>query len=333
MPPLTPRTMREPRTPVRATRLRVGPAGRGVGGGGLRGGRLGGGDLGQLLLGGERHRLDLADLDLLHGDGERLARHRGDLRRDDLAEALAELVVVVVDLAGPHRRQRDQRELGVDPLRAATPCGGSSGSRAGPCRQSFERVVGSSARSRGEEPARIPATSATTRSRSSFTTTWSNSDAWASSAAAAARRRSRASGVSVPRLTRRRRSSSPRGRHQEDQHRRLLQALDLQGALHVDLEQHVPARRRGAPRPVGGACPSGRRRPRTTRRSPRRRARPRTAPWSRTRSRRRRPRPGGGRGSSRRPTTRGWGRLDCNRFDDRALADPGGSGEHEEHVS
>ena len=76
---------------------------------------LGGSDLGELLFG-QRDRFDLADLDLLDGDRERLARHRGDLRRDDLAEALAELVVVVVDLAGPHRRQRDQRELGVDPL-------------------------------------------------------------------------------------------------------------------------------------------------------------------------------------------------------------------------
>ena len=74
---------------------------------------------------GSGHRLDLADLDLLHRDRERLARHRGDLRRHDLAEALAELVVVVVDLPGPHRRQRDQRELGVDPLEQVLPCGGS----------------------------------------------------------------------------------------------------------------------------------------------------------------------------------------------------------------
>ena len=36
--------------------------------------------------------------------------------RHDPAEALAELVVVVVDLPGPHRGQRHQRELGVDLL-------------------------------------------------------------------------------------------------------------------------------------------------------------------------------------------------------------------------
>ena len=62
----------------------------------------------------DRLGLDLAGLDLLEGDRQRLARHRGDLRRDDLAEALAELVVVVVDLAGPHRGERHEGELRAD---------------------------------------------------------------------------------------------------------------------------------------------------------------------------------------------------------------------------
>ena len=48
---------------------------------------------------------DLAGRDLFERDRQRLARHRGDLRRHDPAETLAELVVVVVDLAGPHRRR------------------------------------------------------------------------------------------------------------------------------------------------------------------------------------------------------------------------------------
>src|SRR4249919_1686874 len=40
---------------------------------------------------------DLARLDLLEGDRQGLARHRRDLRGHDLAEPLAQLVVVVVD--------------------------------------------------------------------------------------------------------------------------------------------------------------------------------------------------------------------------------------------
>src|SRR5260370_18981592 len=105
MPPVTPSTMTRP-----------GSAGRGSGGGGIGGAagwargllgrRLGGGGLSRRgfalrFLGGERDRFDLAGFDLLHGDRQRLAGHRGDLRRDDLAEALPELVVVVVDLPGP----------------------------------------------------------------------------------------------------------------------------------------------------------------------------------------------------------------------------------------
>src|SRR4051794_23305344 len=62
---------------------------------------------------------DLADLDLLERDRERLARHRRHLRGNDLAQSLAELVVVVVDLASPAGGQRDERELRVLALEEA----------------------------------------------------------------------------------------------------------------------------------------------------------------------------------------------------------------------
>ena len=83
------------------------------------------------LVGSMRLELDLAGRDLLERDRQRLARHRRDLRRHDLAEALAELVVVVVDLAGPHRRQRHQRELRVDLVASAPRCGVRSATRGG----------------------------------------------------------------------------------------------------------------------------------------------------------------------------------------------------------
>ena len=86
---------------------------------------------------------------------------------------------------------------------------------------------------------RIPATSATTRSRSSLTTTTSNSPARASSSAAAARRASsvgRRLGAppdEAPAQLRRRR------RLHEHEHRLRELPLDPERPLHVDLEQHV----------------------------------------------------------------------------------------------
>src|SRR4051794_26215439 len=110
IPPETPSTTRRPRQTSAAA---TGGSARVVGRSGVTG-------LGELRLRGERGELllgrqvpldDLADLDLLEGDRKRLARHRGHLRRHDLAEALTEVVVVVVDLPGPARCERHEREL------------------------------------------------------------------------------------------------------------------------------------------------------------------------------------------------------------------------------
>src|SRR3990170_4118789 len=59
-------------------------------------------------------RLDLALGDLLEGDGERLVLQAGlDQRRDELGPALAELVVVRVDLSRAPGGEDHQRVLGV----------------------------------------------------------------------------------------------------------------------------------------------------------------------------------------------------------------------------
>src|SRR5512141_1791735 len=104
---------------------------------------------------------DLALTDLLEGDRKRLvAQARLDERRDELRAALAELVVVRVDLSGPLGRQDHQRVLGVDlreevvDLRLDHGCVGPS------------LEVGN--------PWMIATSRSTARSRSSFTSTWSN---------------------------------------------------------------------------------------------------------------------------------------------------------------
>src|SRR3954452_15996304 len=58
---------------------------------------------------------DLVGGDLLEPDAQRLASGRGDLRRHHVAEALAELVEVGVDVARPAGGEGDKPELGVDP--------------------------------------------------------------------------------------------------------------------------------------------------------------------------------------------------------------------------
>src|SRR5919199_5051143 len=133
MPPLTPSSTRAPESGVRAA---PGPAWCSTGPGrwcspassGVtppRGSPLataglldGAGHLGrtlpvQLLLG-----------ELLQRHGERLAVGAGvDHRRDVLADALAELGVVAVDLAGAARGPDHQRVLGVDPRQQVVDAG------------------------------------------------------------------------------------------------------------------------------------------------------------------------------------------------------------------
>ena len=72
---------------------------------------------------------DLVGGDLLEADRQRLAGHRGHLRRHDGAQALAQLAEVGVDLAGPAGRQGHQGELGVDPAEELLDRQGSSSCR------------------------------------------------------------------------------------------------------------------------------------------------------------------------------------------------------------
>ena len=113
---------------------------------------------------------------------------------------------------------------------------------------------------------------------------------------AAARRRSISAGVvGAPRSTSRRRCSSRDG-GRTNTSRRVGELLpDRQRALDVDLEQHVVTGGEVLLDRAPGACPSGRRRPRTTRGSPpASRRRLELVPGRRSGSRRRRPRPGRG---------------------------------------
>ena len=78
----------------------------------------------------------------------------------------------------------------------------------------------------------------------------------------------------------------PARRPHEHEQRLGERRLHGQRALHVDLEHHVVARVELRRRRTAGACPSGRRRPRTTRGSHRRRGSARTPRGSRSGSRR-----------------------------------------------
>ena len=128
---------------------------------------------------------DLAGGDLLQGDRQRLAGHRGHLRRHDGAQAFAQLVEVGVDLPAPHGGQAHQGELRIDPIEqildgwlhhggvavrhregllrwgAVGGRGGSGLAGAGPGRASIGGTLRPS----------IPATSLAARSTSSLTTT------------------------------------------------------------------------------------------------------------------------------------------------------------------
>ena len=114
----------------------------------------------------------------------------------------------------------------------------------------------------------------------------------------------------VPRLTRRRRSSSGDGGLHEHQQRLGELLSDLQRALDVDLEQDVVARRRGGPPPGARGVPF--RSPKTSNALEEPagvHAAPRTPPGSRSGSRPRRPRPAAGHGWWPRPRARASGRA------------------------
>src|SRR5690606_6436018 len=97
IPPATPRTMRRPSSKTRRPGLVVAGPGPGV--------------LVRLGALARAHHHDLVAGDLLERDRQRLAGDRGDLRRHDRAEPLAQLVEVRVDLTGALRAERDECEL------------------------------------------------------------------------------------------------------------------------------------------------------------------------------------------------------------------------------
>src|SRR4051794_2316332 len=160
--------------------------------------------------------LEEARLDLAHGDGQRLLpRARLHQRTDVLQQALAELGVVVVDLAGALGRVDDQRVLRahlaeeVVDRRVGDALGDVSGDDTG---QRHAHVADSWGEGR-EAPATAGPTSnstnfAATACTSSLTSATSNSERAASSSVAVCSRRANCASFSVPRL-RSRRSSSP----------------------------------------------------------------------------------------------------------------------------
>src|ERR671939_285374 len=135
--------------------------------------------------------LDLALGDLLEGDGQVVLGGGVDHRRGELLErALAEVVVVGVDLTGALGGDDHARVGRVDMLQEAVDAG-----------RDHADILERTRRSN----------SSTARSRRSLITTSSNSSLAASSSRAVARRASTWSGRSVPRPTRRARSASSDG--------------------------------------------------------------------------------------------------------------------------
>src|SRR5262249_9747968 len=148
----------------------------------LHGHELSAFELGRVAFVVDRHGFDLARLDLLERDRQRLARHRRDLRRHDLAETLTELVVGVVDLAGTLRRKGDQRELrthAIEELLHARlhEVGAALGHVGAPASRGQREMwcAKSAGQRRSRRAWRIAATSSTARDRTSFTTTASKS--------------------------------------------------------------------------------------------------------------------------------------------------------------
>src|SRR6478609_3824628 len=141
--------------------------------------------------------LDLARFDFLECDREVVLGAGLDHRRRELVErALAEVVVVGVDLAGALRGHDHTGVIGVDDLEEAVDA-----------RRDHE--LESSGRS--NSPRTTSASSSVACSSRSLTATYSNSLSASSSSSAVASRASTSSGASVPRPTRRARSASTDG--------------------------------------------------------------------------------------------------------------------------
>src|SRR4051812_34366653 len=141
--------------------------------------------------------LDLAGGDLFEGDRQVVLRPRLHHRGRELVEgALAEVVVVRVDLPGALGGDDDARVVGVDLVQQLV-------------NSWLDHGVESSGRD--SAPRTIDSSSSTAFSSRSLTTTCGNSGSASSSSRAVCRRRSTSSAVFVPRPTRRARSASSEG--------------------------------------------------------------------------------------------------------------------------
>src|SRR2546423_12874911 len=139
---------------------------------------------------------ELALGDLLERHREVVLRARLHERRWEVVErALAELVVVVVDLASPLRGDDDQRVARVDVVEELIDTRMDHGPAMLPAAARSSRLT-------------MPSSSSTARSRTSFTITWSNSSSSASCSRATASRSSISPPLSVARSRRRRAGSA-----------------------------------------------------------------------------------------------------------------------------
>src|SRR5262245_28014016 len=170
-------------------------------------------------LGGEQVGVDLAQR-----DGQRLLlRNRLDQRADVLQQALAELAVVGVDLAGTLGREDHQRVLRGGLLQQLVDGRVGNAFRVRDCHGVAPQDVwwedpiwakgltGWPANSSTPAQSSNPTNSSAARCTESLTTTRSNSDSAAISSCACSRRRRMVSASSVPRPIRRRCNSSQLG--------------------------------------------------------------------------------------------------------------------------
>ena len=212
---------------------------------------------------------DLVGGDLLEADAQRLAGDGADLRRDHVAEAVAELAEVRVDLPGTAGGERDQAELRVDACRGAPRSAGSSSCRgyaacwsvlleAAMQPSGAAIVAGFSTPSGGARRRRcwsmIDSISSTVRSRSSLTTTWSAIARPIGSSSSALRTRWSTLCSGSPRPRRRRCLLVTRRWQHEDQDRFGVEAFHLAGAVDLDLEHRVASVERLGVRACRSSC-------------------------------------------------------------------------------